>query len=129
MPRVNPDSSREAARFKVTKLEKALEVMGDADGPVVECLKGELEKARNVTKRRPLQQEVEECRKFTTLSEKRISELDTERQSEMKALDEVKNVWCRWKPSRQKSQRSSDQCSKPCPLWIGLQRSRDYERN
>ena len=50
VPRVNPDS-REAARLEVTKLEKALEVMGDADGLVVECLKGELEKARNVVKR------------------------------------------------------------------------------
>ena len=37
----------------VMKLEKALEVMGDADGPAVECLKGELEKARNAAKRRP----------------------------------------------------------------------------
>ena len=64
-------------------------MMGDADGPAVECLKGELEKARNVAKRRPLQQEVEECRKFIR-SEKRISELDAERVSEMKALDEAK---------------------------------------
>ena len=44
-PRQQPRSSREA-RLKVTKLEKALEVMGDADGPAVECLKGELEKAQ-----------------------------------------------------------------------------------
>ena len=64
--------------------------MGDADGPAVECLKGELEKARNAAKRRLLQQEVEECRKFITRSEKRISELDAERLSEMKALDEAK---------------------------------------
>ena len=55
-----------------------------------ECLKGELEKARIAAKRRPLQQEVEECRKFITRSEKRISELDAERLSEVKALDEAK---------------------------------------
>ena len=90
VPRVNPDSSCEVARLKVMKLEKALEVMGDTDGPVVVCLKEELEKARNVAKQRPLQQEVEECRKFITRSEKRISELDAERSSEMKALDEAK---------------------------------------
>ena len=46
--RVNPDSSREAVRIKVVKLDQALEVMGDKEGPAVECLKVELEKARNV---------------------------------------------------------------------------------
>ena len=48
VPRVNPDSSREAVCIKVVKLDQALEVMGDTEGPAVECLKVELEKARNV---------------------------------------------------------------------------------
>ena len=95
---MNPDSSREAARLKVMKLEKVLEVMRDADGPVVECLKGELEKARNAAKRRPLQQEVEECRKFIIRS-KRISELDAKHLLEMKAFDEAKERLCGWKPT------------------------------
>ena len=35
--RADPDSIREAARIRVIKLEKALEVMGDSQGP--ECLR------------------------------------------------------------------------------------------
>ena len=38
--RVSPDASREFARAKNTKIEKALEVMGD-EGPAVEALRAE----------------------------------------------------------------------------------------
>ena len=65
------------------KLEKALEVMGDADGPAVECLK---ESWRKLGMRRS----GDPPRRSKRISEKRISELDAERLSEMKALDEAK---------------------------------------
>ena len=51
---------------------------------------GRVGESSNAAKWRPLQQEVEECRKFITRSEKRTSELDAERLSEIKALDEAK---------------------------------------
>ena len=90
VPRMNPDSNREAARVKIGKLEKALEAMWDSEGPVVDYLKTELEKARTAAKRRPVNVEVEECRKFIIRSEKRISELDAERAAEVGALDEAR---------------------------------------
>ena len=53
------------------KLEKALEVMGDSQGLAVECLRSELEKAKMASRRRPINVEVDECRKFIARSEKR----------------------------------------------------------
>ena len=88
--RVSPDESREAARIKVAKLEKALGVMGDAGGQAVECLKAELAKAKAASTRRPIAVEVEECRKFISRSDRRISELDAERASEATNLQEAK---------------------------------------
>ena len=64
----------------------ALAVMEDTDGVAVECLKAELEKAKKACQRPPLDVEVDECRKFIVRSEKRIAELDRERESEQSAL-------------------------------------------
>ena len=79
-------TGHEAACLTVVKLEKALDVMGDTEGPAVECLKVGVG-AWNAVKRPP-NGEVEECRNFINLSEKRISEM--ERGSEVLALDEAK---------------------------------------
>ena len=84
--RADPDSIREAARIRVMKLEKALEVMGDSQGPAVECLRSELEKAKLASRRRPINVEVDECRKFIARSGKRIDDLDEERTQEMVSL-------------------------------------------
>ena len=48
------DAFRDAARTKIQKLEKALEVMGDVVGPAVDALKAELDKARQAAKVPPL---------------------------------------------------------------------------
>ena len=56
----------------------------------VECLKAELEKAKKACQRPPLDVEVDECRKFIVRSEKRIAELDRERESEQSALTNAK---------------------------------------
>ena len=64
--------------------------MGDTDGVAVECLKAELEKAKKACQRPPLDIEVDECRKFIVRSEKRIAELDRERESEQSALTNAK---------------------------------------
>ena len=68
----------------------ALAVMGDTDAVAVECLKAELEKAKKACQRPPLDVEVDECRKFIVRSEKRIAELDRERESEQSALTNAK---------------------------------------
>ena len=87
----SPDASGECARAKIAKLEKALEVMGECQGPAVEALKAELERTRDAAKPPPINVEVEECRKFIQRSEKRIQELDAERAAEAVALKEVKD--------------------------------------
>ena len=52
VPHMNPDRNCEAVRIKIGKLEKELEAMGDSEGPIVDYLKTELEKARIAAKRR-----------------------------------------------------------------------------
>ena len=115
VPLVNPDSSREAARLKVVMFEKALEVTGDSEGPAVKCLNVELEKARNTAKRRQINVEVEECRKFIIRPEKRISELDAERESQVMALDEAKERLLRLE-AEQAAVPSEDRANIPIPL-------------
>ena len=53
MVRVSPDSDCEVARLKVVKIQQALAVMGDTDGVAVECLKADLEKAKEACQRPP----------------------------------------------------------------------------
>ena len=74
-PRVNPD-------------EKALEAMVDLQGPVVDVLKADLAKARAASKKPTVEAEIGECRKFIR-AERRIEELDTEREKERVSLVEA----------------------------------------
>ena len=86
----DPDSTHEAARIRVIKFEKALEVMGDSQGPAVECFRSKLEKAKLASRRRPINVEVDECRKFIARSEMRIIDLDEEWTQEMASLTQVR---------------------------------------
>ena len=70
---------------KVEKLQQALVVMEDTGGVAVECLKAELEK--KASQKPPLNIQVDECRKW---SEKRLAELDRERESELSVLTDAK---------------------------------------
>ena len=88
-PRVNPDVAREMAHTKVSKLGKALEAMGDLQGPVVDVLKADLAKARAASKKPSVEVEIGECRKFISRAERRIKELDTEREKERVSLVEA----------------------------------------
>ena len=47
--KISPDAAREAARNKILKLERALEVLSDSSGPSVDALKSELEKAPKIS--------------------------------------------------------------------------------
>ena len=86
-PRINPDVAREMAHTKVSRLEKALEAMGDLQGPVVEALKADLVKARAASKKPSVEVEIDECRKFISRAERRITELDTEREKEVALVE------------------------------------------
>ena len=68
--RVSPDGNREAARLKVVKIQQALAVMGDTDGEAVECLKAELEKARQAAKVPPLNVQISSTQDFIRRSER-----------------------------------------------------------
>ena len=61
-----------------------------AQGPAVECLRSELEKAKVASRRRPINVKVDECRKFIARSEKRIVDLDEERTQEMASLTQAR---------------------------------------
>ena len=50
----------------------------------------ELEKAKLASRRRPINVEVDECRKFIARSEKRIIDLDEERTQEMASLTQAR---------------------------------------
>ena len=129
----------QAARLKVVKLEKSLEVMGDSEDPAVECLNVELDKAWNGEKRRPINVQVEECRKFIIWSEKHISELDAEVESEVVALDEAKERLLRLE-AEQAAVPFEDPANIPIPLvWqaqmdalkaqlVSLEKERDRVR-
>ena len=56
----------------------------------MECLRSELEKAKLASRRRPINIEVEECRKFITRPEKRIIDLDEEWTREMASLAQAR---------------------------------------
>ena len=86
---INPDIAREMAHTKVSRLEKALEAMGDLQGPVVDVLKADLAKARAASKKPSVEVEIDECRKFISRAERRIRELDTEREKEKVSLVEA----------------------------------------
>ena len=80
--KVSPDVLRDAARTKIQKLEKALEVMGDAVGPAVDALKAELDKARQAAKVPPLSIQIAATQDFIKRSEKRLLDLEQERKAE-----------------------------------------------
>ena len=88
-PIVNPDKARKKAQSTVTRLEKALDAMGDVQGPAVEVLKSELTKARAASKQPPLDVEIDQCRKYISRAEKRIKELDAQREEESALLTEA----------------------------------------
>ena len=83
------DIAREMAHTKVSRLEKVLEAMGDLQGPVVEALQADLEKAKAASKEPSVEVEIDECRKFISRAERRIRELDTEREKEQASLVEA----------------------------------------
>ena len=82
-------SSRDLAKNNIFQLERALEAMGGMEGPAVQAIKLELEKARSASKKPPLNVEIEEARKFITRSQRRLKEMEEERQVEERLLSQA----------------------------------------
>ena len=63
-PRLSPEAVVEVSLSKVAKLEKALEVLGDREGPVYEAMQAELKRARSAAQLQPASVRLEQCRSF-----------------------------------------------------------------
>ena len=89
-PRVSnsPDVAREEAKLKVTRLEKALEAMGDSSGAEVDCLQRALAKAQEAARERPLEIQMKECREFMSRAEHRVVKLEADVMAEKNLLEE-----------------------------------------
>ena len=86
---MNPDTAREMAQCTVVTFERALEAMGDVQGPAVEVMKTELTKAKSASKQPPLDVEINQCRKYVARGERRVKELDAQRAEECALLTEA----------------------------------------
>ena len=86
---MGPSAARDLAKNKIVQLERALEAMGGMEGPAVQAIKLELEKARTASKKPPLNVEIEEARKFITRSMRRLMEMEEERRVEERMLSEA----------------------------------------
>ena len=88
--RVSPDAARATAQEKARKLEKALEVMSDVDGPAVEALRAELKKVQNAASVPTVDVQIQQCESFIMRSERRLAEIDAQRVAEQESLTDAK---------------------------------------
>ena len=86
--RLSPEAARTAARLKVDRLEKAVEALGDHDGPELAGLKQALKKARELAQELPIDVQITQCKEFIERSEKRLAKIEAERIAETKLLEE-----------------------------------------
>ena len=83
----NPDEVLAAARTKVSRLERAIDALGDSESPEARWLGVALQEARRAAQERPLAVQVEECQAFIERSRNRLTRLEQERVAEQKELD------------------------------------------
>ena len=84
--RVSPDVARVAAQEKVRKIEKALEVMSDVEGPAVDALRAELKKAQGAAAVPALNVQIAQCESFISRSQRRLADLEKQRATEEELL-------------------------------------------
>ena len=73
------DSRVVAAKDRVSRLERALEAMGDSEGPEVDGLRAALEKAREFAKGVPLEKQIKDGEQFLIRAKGHLAELEKER--------------------------------------------------
>ena len=91
--RVSPDVARVAAQEKARKIEKALEVMTDVEGPAVDALRAELKKVQGAAAVPALDVQIAQCESFISRSQRRLTELEKQRVTEEELLLEAKARW------------------------------------
>ena len=74
--RLSPEAAKTAARLKVDRLEKAVEALGDYDGPELAGLKQALKKARELAQELPIDVQITQCKEFIERSEKRLAKME-----------------------------------------------------
>ena len=114
--KVSPDVVRDAASTKIQKLEKSLEVMGDAVGPAVDVLKSELDKARQAAKVPPLSVQIAATQDFIKTLGETIDGSGGGTQSRRR------RGWPRWRsPMRVRSRR------RQCPFCASAYMAKEME--
>ena len=83
----NPDEVLAAARTKVSRLERAIDALGDSESAEARWLGVALQEACRAAQERPLAVQVEECQAFIERSRNRLTRLEQERVAEQKELD------------------------------------------
>ena len=84
-----PEAMFEAARVRVSKLEAAIEAMGEFQGPEVQYLQGALARARVAATPPPVDVQLTQCQQFIDRATKRIEDLDRAREMESIRLKEA----------------------------------------
>ena len=88
--RWTPDVVQERTRVRVTRLEQALQAMGDLQCAEADMLQGALKRAHQSAQECPLANQISEC----TLIERsthRLAKIDAEREAEVAALEEARS--------------------------------------
>ena len=89
--RWTPDVVQERARVRVTRLEQALQAMGDLQCAEADMLQEALKRARQSAQERPLANQISECTRFIERSTHRLTKIDAEREAEVAALEEARS--------------------------------------
>ena len=83
-----PESLVAAAREKVCKLERVMEVLQGTTGAEVDAIKTALDRARVAAQEKPLTEQIAECKGFVERAQRRLSKLEAERDAENALLEE-----------------------------------------
>ena len=89
--RWTPDVVQERARVRVTRLEQALQAMGDLKCAEADMLQEALKRARQSAQERPLANQISECTRFIERATHRVAKIDAEREAEVAALEEARS--------------------------------------
>ena len=85
--RLNPDEALAAARARVSRLETALEVLGESDSTEVRTLREVLKQARHSAQEQPISAQIKDTEEFIARSTNRLQVLATKRSEEEQLLE------------------------------------------
>ena len=86
--RVDPDARVGAVRNRVARLEQAISVMGNSQGPEMDVLVASLKKAQRDVQEMPVEAQIKAQEAFIERAKKRIEQIDLECAAEVRRLEE-----------------------------------------